>query len=200
MSKRDRGKVRSKEKPLVFSSSLSLSNNDSYMSVIVPMKKSRGKKSRPSSGGGKSIGVSRVVKGVKVNKVKMGAKGKNTLDDDSDNFSLSDDSTPKATIVKSRSDSMGKHSIKELLKKIKEQDKKIRSLELELSKSNLTSRMNKRKVQEELKWTGEETNFAETVNHFCRHFLFPNTSYSRMDGRNICQIRRRACICFACAI
>ena len=46
---------------------------------------------------------------------------------------------------------MGKHSVKELMKKIKEQDKKIRSLELELSKSNLTSRMNKRKVQEELK-------------------------------------------------
>ncbi len=44
----------------------------------------------------------------------MGAKGKNTLDDDSDDFSLSDDLTPKATIVKSRSDSVGKHSVKEL--------------------------------------------------------------------------------------
>jgi hypothetical protein len=33
--------------------------------------------------------------------------------------------------------------------------------------------MNKRKVQEELKWTGEETNFLETVNYFCRNFLFP---------------------------
>ncbi len=41
---------------------------------------------------------------------------------------------------------MGKHSVKELLKKIEEQDKRIRSLELELSKLNLTSRMNKRKV------------------------------------------------------
>ncbi len=92
-----------------------------------------------------------MAKGAKVNKVKMGAKGKNTLDDDSDVFSLSDDSTPKATIIKSRSDSVGKHSVKELLKKIKEQDKKLRSLELELFKSTLTSRMNKRKVQEELK-------------------------------------------------
>ena len=96
-------------------------------------------------GGGKSIGVSRVAKEVKVNKVKKGAKGKNTLDDDSDDFSLSDDLTPKATIIKSRSDSVGKHSINELMKKIEEQDKKIRSLEVELSKSNLTSRMNKRK-------------------------------------------------------
>ncbi len=97
-------------------------------------------------GRGKSIRVSRLAKGAKVNKVKTGAKGKNTLDDDSDNFSLSDDSTPKATIVKIRSDSVGKHSVKELLKKIEEQDNKNGSLELELSKSNLTSRINKRKV------------------------------------------------------
>ncbi len=110
-------------------SSSSLLDDDSYTSVIVPIKKSRGEKSRPTSGGGESIGVSRVSKGAKVNKVKTGAKGKNTLDDDSDNFSLSDDLTPKATIVKSRSDSMGKHSFKEFLKKIKKQDKKIRSLE-----------------------------------------------------------------------
>ena len=86
---------------------------------------------------------------------------------DSEDFSSSNVSTPKATIVKSRSDSVGKHSVKELLKKIKEKDKMIRSLELELSKSKVTSRMNKTKLREVLKWTGEETNFAETVNHFC---------------------------------
>ncbi len=162
-------------------SSLSSSDDDSYTSVIVPIKKSGGEKSRPTSGGGKSIGVLRVAKGAKVNKVKTGAKGKNTLDDDSDDFSLSDDLTSKATIIKSRSDSVGKHSVKELLKKIKEQHKKIRSLELELYKSNLTSRMNKRKVREELKWTGEETNFAEMVNHFCGHFLFPQYKFLK-DG------------------
>ncbi len=54
-------------------------------------------------------------------------------------------------------------------------------MELELSKSNLTSGMNKRKVQEELMWTGEETNFAETVNHFCCHFLFPQYKFLK-DG------------------
>jgi hypothetical protein len=77
---------------------------------------------------------------------------------------------------------MGKHSVKELLKKIEEQDKKIRSLELELCKSNLTSRINKRKVREELKWTGEEKNFAGTANHFCCHFLFPQYKFLK-DGR-----------------
>ncbi len=37
--------------------------------------------------------------------------------------------------------------------------------------------MNKTKVREELKWTGEETNFAETVNHFCRFYLFPRFKF-----------------------
>ncbi len=122
-----------------------------------------------------------MAKGAKVNKVKTGAKWNNTLDDDNEDFSLSDDLTLKATIVKSRSDSMGRHFVKKFLKKIEEQDKKIRTLELELSKSNLTSRMNKRKVQEELKWTGEETNFVEMVNHFCCHFLFPQYKFLK-DG------------------
>jgi len=66
----------------------------------------------------------------KVTKPRTGAKGKKTLNYESDDFSSSSDcSTPKAS-------TMGKPSIKELLKMIKEKDKMIRSLELELSKSN----------------------------------------------------------------
>jgi len=80
---------------------------------------------------------------------------------------------------------MGKPSIKELLKKIKEKDKMIRSLELELSKSKVTSRMNKTKVREELKWTGEETNFAEMVNHFCRHWLFLKFKFLKNGWKEI---------------
>jgi hypothetical protein len=49
------GKVGSKEKPFVFLSSSSLLDKDSYTSVIVPMKKSRGAKSTPTSGGGVSL-------------------------------------------------------------------------------------------------------------------------------------------------
>ncbi len=84
---------------------------------------------------------------------RVSEKGKKTLDYGSDDFSSSsDDSTPKAT--------MGGPSIKKLLKKIKEKDKIISTLELELkkieekdkiimslelglSKSKLTTRMNK---------------------------------------------------------
>jgi hypothetical protein len=76
-----------------------------------------------------------------------GAKGKLTLHYDSEDFLSSDsnNSTPKATIVKSRSDSVGKHSIKELLRTIQVKDKEIRSLELELSKTKVNSRINKTK-------------------------------------------------------
>ena len=175
----------------------SLSNNDSDSDTSAkPRKKSRVATGSQKSGGTKSIGVSRRSKVAKVRKSGTGrvaAKGKKTLDYGSDNFSSSsNDSTPKAT--------MGKHFVEKLLKKIEEKDKMIRSLELELSKSKATSRMNKTKVREELKWTGEETNFAETVNYFCRHWLFQNSCSSRMDGKKFCQIRRTASICFVCAI
>ena len=85
---------------------------------------------------------------------------------------------PKASFVnRSRSNSKGKHLIKDLLEELNDKEKIIRSLELELAKSKMTTRMNKRKVREEFKWTGEETNFAETVNNFCRSFLFPRNKF-----------------------
>ena len=96
--------------------------------------------SQKSGGGGKSIGVSRGAKGAKVRKPGTGAKGKKSLDYDSDDFLPGDDLTPKAKIVKSRSDIMGKHSVKELLKKIEEKDKEIRSLG---SRLKITPRGNK---------------------------------------------------------
>ncbi len=50
-------------------------------------------------------------------KPRTGAKGKKTLDYDSNDVLSSNDLTPKVTIVKSSSDIMVKHSVKELLKK-----------------------------------------------------------------------------------
>ncbi len=125
---------------------------------------------------------------------RVAAKGKKTLDYGSDDVSSSsDDSTPKTT--------MGKHSIEKLLKKIEEKDKMIRwLLELELSKSKVTARMNKSMVREELKWTGEEANFAETVNHFCRHWLFPKFKFLKDGRKKICRIRRTSSIHFVFAI
>jgi hypothetical protein len=129
------------------------------------------------SGGTRAVRVSREVKVAKEKKAKIRAsavKGKKTPEYRSDDFSSlsddsSDDSTQKAT--------KGNHSIKDLLEKIEEKDKMIGSLNLKLSNAKVTSRMNKTKVREELKWTGEETNFAETVNHFCRFYLFPRFKF-----------------------
>ena len=61
----------------------------------------------------------------------------------------------------------------------------IRLLELVISKTKVASRMNKTKVQEELKWTGEETNFAEMVNNFCWNFLFPKFKFLKDGWRDI---------------
>ena len=115
----------------------------------------------------------------------VAAKGKKTLNYGSDDFSSSsDDSAPKAT--------MENNSIKILLKKIEEKDKIIRSLELELSKSKVTARMNKTKVRENLKWTGEETNFSESVNHFCRNFLFPKFKFLKDGWKEILPDQKRS--------
>jgi len=102
------------------------------------------------------------------------AKGKKTQNYNSDDFSSSSDDSIQKSMK-------GKHSIKDLLKTIEEKDKIIRSLDLKLLQQWVTSRMNKTKVREELKWTGEETNFAETVNYFCRNFLFPKFKFLK-DG------------------
>jgi hypothetical protein len=75
----------------------------------------------------------------------------------------------------------GKPTVDELLRMIEDKDERIRLLELELAKSRMTTRMNKTKVREELKWTGEETNFSDTVGNFCRIFLFPRTKFLK-DG------------------
>ncbi len=64
-----------------------------------------------------------------------------------------------------------------MLKIVDEKDKKIRSLELEISKSKMANRHNKRRVREEYQWTREETNFAKMGNHLCKNFLFPRYKF-----------------------
>jgi hypothetical protein len=90
------------------------------------------------------------------------------------------DLIPETTVYESAVEEI-KRSQRDLLKIIDENDKKIRSLKLEISKSKMANRQNKRKVWEEYQWTGEETNFAKTVNHFCKNFLFPRYKFLK-DG------------------
>ena len=106
---------------------------------IQPRKKSRGTTVGRMSDGTRTVRVSRAEKVAKGKKSKSGAsavKGKNTPEYRSDDFSSSsddssDDSTQKAT--------KGNHTIKDLLEKIKDKDKMIRSLNVKLSNAKVTS-------------------------------------------------------------
>jgi len=133
------------------SSSLNDDDGDSDTSVQ-PRKKSRGTTVGRMSGGTRSLRVSRgakVAKGKKSSAGASAAKGKKTPEYESDDFSPSGDDSDST-----HNSRTGKHSVKDLLEKIKEKDEMIRSLSLKLSNSKVNSRMNKTKVREELKWTG----------------------------------------------
>ncbi len=61
----------------------------------------------------------------------------------------------------------------QLLEMLQERDRKIKALELEVAKTKCKQRERKKQIQENYKWTGEEANFADTVNQFCKQSLFP---------------------------
>jgi hypothetical protein len=53
------------------------------------------------------------------------------------------------------------------------------------------NQQNKKKVREDYQWTGEEINFLDTVNQFCKSFLFPKYKFLKegmqdywLDRRN----------------
>ena len=176
--KRKRGEDK-KKKPPLFKTTLNSSDYDSDESEEVKIGKSKIK----LKGGTKNkndVGVKISGTSGEAKREREGwEKGKRLGYESDVSPSSSEESTPpKASFVnRSRYDSEGKHSIKDLLEELNDKEKIIRSLELELAKSKMTTRMNKRKVREELKWTGEETNFAEMVNNFCRSFLFPRNKF-----------------------
>jgi hypothetical protein len=96
----------------------------------------------------------------------------------SDRYSSSEDEATRRARGSKRHEKVGnEQTIDDLMKVIEDRESTIRSLELEISKTKMTSRMNKKKVREELKWMGEETNFLETVSNFCRAFLFSRTKF-----------------------
>jgi hypothetical protein len=101
-----------------------------------------------------------------------------------DYTSSSGDSIPEATVYESVEEEI-KRSRQDLLKIIDEKDKKIGSLELKISKSKMPNRHIKRKVREEYPWTGEETNFTKTVNHFCKNFLFPRYKFLKVGWQDV---------------
>jgi len=71
----------------------------------------------------------------------------------------------------------GGSEVDDLRDELEASKRKMKAMELELAKYTMTSRMNKKAVREQLNWTGEDTNFSETVSTFCRVNLFPKYKF-----------------------
>jgi hypothetical protein len=88
---------------------------------------------------------------------------------------------PKAEAYESKHDSyneLNNKSRAQLLKMLQERDRRrIMALEMELAETKRKQRENKKQIQENYKWTGEEANFADTVNQFCKRFFFPRYNF-----------------------
>ena len=70
----------------------------------------------------------------------------------SDRYSSSEDEATRRAGGSKRCEKVGnERTIDDLMKLIEDRESTIRSLELEIAKTKLTSRMNKKKVREELK-------------------------------------------------
>ena len=88
------------------------------------------------------------------------------------------DDVPVATVVKSK-------TTQELKKIIAERERTIEELQTELAHyKKAGSRMNNAQVREELHWSAEEINFAETVNNFCKHYLFVRIKFLKDDWQS----------------
>ncbi len=65
----------------------------------------------------------------------------------------------------------------ELVKIVKEQRKQIEYLQNKLAKAKTVQRQTQKQVQMEQHWTGEETNYANSITKFCKTFLFPRYKF-----------------------
>jgi len=92
---------------------------------------------------------------------------------------FSDDESSESSV----DDFRGKETLIEQLKtQIAERDRMIEKLETELARHRTAgTRMNNTQVRAQLKWTGEEINFAETVHNFCKVFLFVRVKFLKDD-------------------
>ena len=68
---------------------------------------------------------------------------------------------------------------------IAERERTIDELQSELARyKKAGSRMNNAQVREELNWSAEEINFAETVNNLCKHHLFVRIKFLKDDWQS----------------
>jgi hypothetical protein len=67
----------------------------------------------------------------------------------------------------------------ELLDMLRDHERTIKKLQAEVHSLRNKSRPNKKDVRESMRWSGEEINFADSVNTFVREFLFPRYKFLR---------------------
>jgi hypothetical protein len=66
----------------------------------------------------------------------------------------------------------------ELVERLREKERTIKKLQEEVhSLRRNKSRPNKKDIRERMNWSGEEINFADSVNTFVREFLFPRYKF-----------------------
>jgi hypothetical protein len=65
----------------------------------------------------------------------------------------------------------------ELVKIVKEQRKQIKYLKKKLAMAMKAQKQMKKQVQIEEDWTGEETNYANSITKFCKTFLLPRYKF-----------------------
>ena len=75
---------------------------------------------------------------------------------------------------------------------LEDKDKKIKALELELNMKKIKNQQNKKKVREDYQRTGEEINFSDTVNQFCKSFLFPKYKFLKEGWPDYWQERKNS--------
>ena len=137
--------------------------------------------------------MAKVAKGKKSSTGASAVKGKKTPDYRSDDFSSSsDDSTQKAT--------KGKPSIKDLLEKIKEKDKMIRSLDLKLSNAKVTSRMNKSEGARGVEVDGRGDKLCRDSRSLLSDFFFPKFKFLKYGWKEIMPDKKNSFNHFVCAI
>ena len=72
----------------------------------------------------------------------------------------------------------------ELVEMLREKERTIKKLQAEVHSLRNKSRPNKKDIRERMKWSGEEINFADSVNTFVREFLFPRYKFLRGGWQN----------------
>ena len=75
-------------------------------------------------------------------------------------------------------------SREELLSMLRQKDCLIKKLQAEVHSLRNKSRPNKSSLRMSMEWSGEEINFADSVNTFVQEFLFPRYKFLRQGWQN----------------